>query len=986
MKLLFKNTFKKIIKSFGRFLSIMFIIALGISVFMGLHESTASMLYTADDYYDENNLMDFKITSTHGITEDDIISLKSLSNAKLVIPSYSIDVISNGESIRIHALEEDINNVTLISGRMPKNNKECLADSSKYKLKDTITFEADNLSDILSVSQCKVVGLVKSVLYVRDEKGISNVGNGKLISFIFINKEAFVSDYYTEVYITAKDSKESSSYYDEYEETITPLKDELEKLKPIRETIRYEEILKEANNEILKIKKEIETKINTSLDELQEVKQKLDDGKKELEINKKATLKELETKKTELDNGKNTILETLKNLEMTEEELDANILNLSNTIDSLKENLSFFEEGTEEYNNLNAQILELENNYNLLISLQTNLNNLNEGLDTLEENKELFQKKILEEEAALEKGYNSYEEGLQEIEEARNEADQKIKEANKELDEIEKPIWYLLDRTDNSGYISYKEDIVKVDAIAKILPIFFIIVVALMVLNTLTRLIEEERTEMGILLSNGFSKTNIVSSYLLYVLTAGLIGIIIGLTVGYSIIPQVIYSVFLARYYVPKLITIVSPIPFSLVISITIFIMLIITIAACRKELRDVPATLLRPKPPKTGKKIFIEKFKFIWDKLNFMSKTTIRNLFRYKKRIIMTVLGIAGCTSLLIAAMGINDSINTISKLQYNEIIKYDAMFILKKDTQTISNKLTNLFNENGIVNPLLIYQNAYTFSFENKTEDVYLVAPSDVINFNNYVNLTSTITDKKISIPNDGVIITKQMADHLHAKVGDTINIRNSDNELFVVYVADITYNYVSHYIYMSKNYYKEVFKEDIAYNSVIANGKMSEDIILSDYNILTINYTNDIIKTFDSFVTGLNKIIIMIVMLACFLAFVVLYNLSIINLSERKREIATFKVLGFYDKEISVYVYRETLVLTFLGIIFGLVLGKYLHRFIIATAETDNIVFLRKISPLSYLFSALITIFFTVVVQLIINKSLKKIDMIDSLKSAE
>ena len=191
------------------------------------------------------------------------------------------------------------------------------------------------------------------------------------------------------------------------------------------------------------------------------------------------------------------------------------------------------------------------------------------------------------------------------------------------------------------------------------------------------------------------------------------------------------------------------------------------------------------------------------------MSKTTIRNLFRYKKRIIMTVLGIAGCTSLLIAAMGINDSINTISKLQYNEIIKYDAMYILKKDTQTISNTLTNLFNENGIVNPLLIYQNAYTFSFENKTEDVYLVAPSDVINFNNYVNLTSTITDKKISIPNDGVIITKQMADHLHAKVGDTINIRNSDNELFVVYVADITYNYVSHYIYMSKTIIKKCLK---------------------------------------------------------------------------------------------------------------------------------------------------------------------------------
>lgn len=986
MKLLIKNIFKKIFKSLGRFLSIMFIIALGISVFIGLRESTAGMLYTADNYYDENNLMDFKITSTYGLTINDINSLKDLDNVEKVIPSYSIDVIDKGKSIRIHALEEEINNAILINGQMPKNNNECLADAYKYKLGNKITFESDNISDVLSISECEVVGLIKSSLYVRDEKGISNVGNGKLISFVFVNKEAFISEYYTEVYITAKGSKKKNSYYNEYEKSIIPLNQELEELKPIRETIRYEEILLEANNEIIKIKNELDNKINSSLIELKEAKIKLDNGKKELGTNKNNNLKKLEINRDELNKNKNIILSNLNNLGINESELNNYILGLFDTINNLKNQLSLLEPNSDEYNTLNFQIVETEKNYNNLLSIKSNLDEINKGLSTLESNYTVFQNKISKEEAKLQQGYYEYETGMKELEKAKEEANQKINEAKEELNNIEKPVWYLLDRTDNSGYISYKEDIIKVDAIAKILPIFFIMVVVLMILNTLTRLIEEERTEMGILLSNGFSKTNIILGYLIYVMTSGLLGISIGLTIGYSLIPHIIYGVFLARYYVPKLITIVSPLPFSLVISTTLIIMIVVTVITCMKELKEVPASLLRQKSPKTGKKVFVERFEFLWTKMSFMWKTTIRNLFRYKKRIVMTILGVAGCTALLVAGMGINDSINTISKLQYRDIIKYDSMYVLKNDVTQISDDLTELFKKNEIVNPILINQNAYTFSFDNKTEDVYLVVPSDVVSFNNYVSLKSTVSDKKISISDNGAIITKQLADYLKVSVGDSISIRNNDNELFILYVSDIIYNYVSHYIYINETYYKEIFKTDITYNSVIANGKMAGNVKLSDYDILLINYTDDIIETFDSFVSGLNKIIILIVVLACFLAFIVLYNLTIINVSERKREIATFKVLGFYDKEISIFVYRETLILTIIGILLGLFGGIYLHRFIMSTAETDNIMFLRKISNLSYLLSSLLTLIFSFIVQLIINKSLKKIDMIDSLKSIE
>ena len=986
MKLLFKNTFKKIGKSIGRFLSIMFIIALGISVFMGLRESTASMLYTADAYYDENKLMDFKIVSTYGFTDGDIKSLEELENIEKVIPSYSLDVISSGKSIRVHALEKDVNNVILIKGRMPKNKDECVADHYKYKINDIVTFENDNLSDFLFISKCKVVGQVKSALYIRDEKGISNVGNGKLSSFVFVNRNVFVADYYTEVYILSKGALKMNSYFEEYEKEILPLKNELEELKPIRETIRYEEILKKANDEIIKIRKELDVELNKATTELNNSKKKLDDGKQEFEKNKTKALNEIDKNQKELNKNRDTILNALSSAGISESEIDKNISDISLGIKGLNEQLLLFEVNSNEYNYVLAQITELEQKQTELTMLQSNLKEINNGLNTLNDNYILLQSELEKEANKLQVGYDAYDDGVKKLEDSKEEANSKIEEAKEEISKIEKPIWYLLDRTDNSGYTSYKEDIVKVEAIAKILPIFFILVVILMVLNTLTRLIEEERTEMGILQSNGFNKSSIVISYLVYVLSAGLIGIGIGMTIGYSVIPYIIYGVFLARYYVPKLIMIVSPLPFSLVITVTISIMTVVTIIACMKELKEVPASLLRLKPPKVGKKIFIEKISFIWNKLNFMGKTTIRNLFRYKKRIVMTVLGVAGCTALLVAGMGINDSINTISKLQYEDIINYDAMYILKKETTKMPDVIFNLFKENGIVNPLLINQNAYTFSFDNKTEDVYVVTPSNVLNFNNYVNLTSTLNDKKTIIPNEGAIISNQMAGLLKVDIGDSISIRNSDNELFVLQVSDIVYNYVSHYIYISDSYYKEVFGVDITYNSVIADGKIEKDLKLSDYDILMINYTTDIIETFDSFVSGLNKIIIMIVVFAGFLAFVVLYNLTIINVSERKREIATFKVLGFYDKEISIYVYRETLMLTVLGIAMGLFLGIYLHRFIMGTAETDNIVFLREISTISYIVSAFTTIFFSVIVQLIINRTLKKIDMIDSLKSNE
>ncbi len=986
MKLLIKNVFLKIKNSIGRFISIMLIIALGVSVFIGLYESTAGMLYTADNYYDKNNLMDFKIISTHGLTKGDVASLKELKHVKKVIPSYSTDVLDNGRSIRVHAIEKDVNNTILMHGRRPKNKNECLADYYNYKFDDEIIFKKDDLDKFLNINKCRVVGLIKSPLYIREDKGISNIGNGKLISYVFVSKEAFSSEYYTEIYILSKNTKKKHSYLEEYNKALTPLKNELEEIKPIRETIRYEEILEKASNEIIKIENKLNKEIISNLNKLKDTKKKLDNEKIKLDTETKDKTKLFDDNLLKLNNEKAQIITELNNLGANENNIDEVIINTNNDITNLNNLLLTLPEGSLEYNNTKNNIELLKEKVNGLGYLKGSLIKVNAFKDTVEKNYLTFKDEINKANNELDNAYKKYNQGINEIYKAKKDANIKTDEAKEELKNIEKPKWYLLNRKDNSGYISYKEDIIKVEAISKVLPIFFILIVILMVSNTLNRIIEEERTEMGILLANGFSSSAIIFEYVLYVLISGLIGLFLGLLIGYAFIPKIIYGVFLSRYYVPKLITIISPLPFSLVILITLIIMLVVSISTCYKELKDTPAALLRYKPPKIGKKIFFERFTRLWNKLNFMWKTTIRNLFRYKKRIFMTILGVAGCTALLAAGMGINDSIYTISKLQYEDIIKYDSMYILKNNVDEIPNNILKLFRDNEIVNPILINQEAFTFTFDNKTEDIYLIVPKDPLNFNNYVNLKSTITGKKITIKDDGAIISKQTADLLKVKIGDSIKIRNSDNQLFILRVNDITENYVSHYIYINKNYYERVFEEDISYNSILGNGKIDEKIELSKYNILIANYTEDIVRTFNEFVHGLNKIIVLIVVLASLLAFVVLYNLTIINVSERKREIATFKVLGFLDKEINIYVYREILILTILGIIFGLIFGKYLHVFIMNTAETDNIVFLREIRPISYIICVLLTLLFSVIVQMIINKTLKKIDMIDSLKSVE
>ena len=1010
--LIFKNSFRKIWKSKGRFLSLILIVILGTSFFAGVRETASDMIKTLDNYYDDTNLYDFKIVSTMGLTDDDIKSLEEIDGIKEVEETYSFDTLIEGNAVKVSALS-NISSVTLTDGIMPKNNNECLGEENEFKIGDTITIEDDTYLDN---NTCKVVGTINSSSYIYENKGLSSVGDGKLDSLIYVPKDNFKLDYYTEIYLLADNTKEELSYSDEYNDIISKVNKELQELKPLRETARYEEILKEAmdrvskaENELNKVKDENEEKFNDALTELNSNKIKLDEGLAEYNSNLNTLNKIKESTELELNNGFNALNNAkdefnraLLNTGLTVDTLESTLNTISDNIKELEKQLEGLDPSDSLYETLNARVNELKTNKTNIETLINTNNTLTEQENTLNSSlntwnneynrtlKELnkAKKEIDDGYIDLEKGYDEYNANYNlYLEEIAN-YDNEINEAKEEIQTIEKPIWYLLTREDLTGYTSFYESATKVDSIAAVFPIFFILIAFLMAFNTMNRMIEEERSEIGAFISLGIKKTTVTFSYLLYVFIACVIGLVIGLSVGYTLIPRILYTVYAASFTIPELSTYANPYACLIIVLTTIILMNLVVFITLIKDFKLAPATILRPEAPKAGKKILLEQIKSFWKHLSFSWKITLRNLFRYKKRIFMTVLGIAGCTALLLTGFGIKDSLSDLLDIQYGKITHYDATIVLNDEVNKAD--VTNSLNDNDITNYINTNISSFTFKANNKNLDFTLITFMEDDNVSDYVTLKST-DGSNLTLNDDGVIVTEKMAQLLDAKVGGNISIRNSDNELFIVKVSGICENYISNFMYMNSTYYKEIFNDD-NYNSYLVNlsettnkEKLSNNLLDTGY-FGAIQYTEDNMKMFNDIIAGMNNIVYLIILFSSFLAITVLYNLTIININERKREIATLKVLGFRDREVSSYVYRETIIMTIVGIIVGIFLGFSLNAFILMIAETDEILFIKTIKPLSYVLSFIIIIVFSIIVQVITYFILKKVDMIDSLKSVE
>ncbi len=582
----------------------------------------------------------------------------------------------------------------------------------------------------------------------------------------------------------------------------------------------------------------------------------------------------------------------------------------------------------------------------------------------------------------------------QDVNKQLEEAESKIIDAKAEISEIENPEWYILDRYSNTGYSSFVQDKDSIKNIGEVFPIVFFLVAVLISLTSMTRMVEEQRMQIGTLKALGYNKFQIASKYVLYSSLACIIGGLLGMNVGFILIPSLIWRMYEVMYQVPQFL-----ISFNweyggaglIIISACI---IGATIYSTVKELREQPAILMRPKSPKLGKRVLLERINIIWKRLSFSRKVTIRNIFRYKKRFMMTIIGILGCTSLILAGFGLKDSIGSLMPNQYGKIFKYDFQINLKEglnDDQKV--EYMNNLNENEdieeAIETLILTKTA--INGENE-EDVQIIIPKDQNELDKMISLISIYDDNKIELQKGQICITDKLAQILGVKKGDTITLKDDDQEKQIV-VSDVTENYVYHYAYMTLETYQDLYGDKYETNAILTKNKEKTEEedklateIMNENEVASLTRNSNVEDVMNTTMESLNYVVVVLIVSAGLLAFAVLYNLSNVNISERIRELATIKVLGFYDKEVYSYVTRETILLTIIGIFLGLIGGYFLNYFIIGTCEIDMLRFSKIIHPISYLYAILITVAFTIIVNIFTYFALKKIDMIESLKSVE
>lgn len=597
--------------------------------------------------------------------------------------------------------------------------------------------------------------------------------------------------------------------------------------------------------------------------------------------------------------------------------------------------------------------------------------------------------------AAEQMGYSNAElnESKQKLLEAKEEVENKEKEAIANIGESK---YYFFDRTDNQGYLGYKDSIECLGNIASVLPMFFFLVAILICLTTMTRMVEENRLEIGTLKALGYKDLEISWKYIIYASIASILGSVLGILIGSTVLPSIISNAYESIYNVPKIIIYYYPSYIIQSMAISILCTVGAALFVIKIELKSKPANLMRPKAPKIGKKILLERITPLWKRLSFNHKVTLRNIFRYKQRMIMTVLGIAGCMALLVTGFGLKDSNAGMVDKEFNKIWKYEAMVILDESSSDEKYKKYNdtLTQLKGYEDSINIHQESFTFSKEGMNKQTAtLYVPQNIDKFDDFILLDNRISGEKYDISDNGVVITEKLAKLLEISVNDTITLIDEDNNSYDVKVDKITENYVSHYLYMSPSYYQKIFNKAPSYNAQLINfndDKESDDEISSNLlkceNVTNVTLKSQIQNTTEDSNDSMNLVMIVIIVAAGSLAFVVLYNLNNINVSERIRELSTIKVLGFFNNEVTMYISRENIILTLIGVITGSALGKVLHTFIINTAETDTMMMYPNISIYTYIFSGLLTILFSVIVMILMHIKLKKVDMIDALKSNE
>lgn len=1285
MKALHKDFWMEIRKSKARFISIFLIVALGVAFFSGIQASSPDMRYSGDAYYEAAKLMDLKIQGTLGLTQRDVKAVSDIDGVELAEGSYSTDVMSGEDDARkvlhLEAISSNFNLLTADEGRIPEKSGEIFLDkpfakNRGYKIGDTISVSEDGDSELLKKTTYTVVGIGSSPLYISFNRGNTTLGSGEVSGFGYILPEDFEQEAFTQIYIMVHESGDVISYTDAYDNLIKKIRKRVEGIEKEQCSLRYEEIVAEANEKLDDARKELEDGKKESEEKLGDAKKKLDDGQKKYEDGKKeyedgkqqlsdakkeltdgkqqladgrkqiedgwsqlnsakqqvedglsqlnaarsqladseaqinekqseltagyeqltaakqqvsdgeAQLREaektLESKQAELDSGreqletgKNTIKETKTALTGQKEQCEAGLVQVSegesqinsseealsgqqaqlDELTSQKEALSSqaaelqaqYDAGAEagkteeelaelstQIQTLNGQISAMEEQINAgqaqidgaqaeltakkselaqtRAELESSLGQINEGFSQIKEQeetlsgteaqlnegqeeldkgkKELETKKAelstakeeiatnqatlddgqsqldsaraqlssgrqqLEEKQAqlnagqaeiqantekltssqaeldaneqklldgekeireneqklkdakkdledakkkLSDGKKEYQDGKKEADDKIAEAQQKIEDAQKEVDDIETPEWIISDRNDLPEYSDFGDNAERLKNIGKVFPMIFFLVAALISLTTMTRMVEEQRTQIGTMKALGYGKASIASKYLSYAFLATVGGSIAGVLFGEKVLPFIIIQAYGIMYWnIGDHMQLDYELQYALIASgAAVICTMGATLFSCAKTLAETPASLMRPPAPKEGKRILIERSSFIWKHLSFSWKSSMRNLFRYKKRLFMTIFGIAGSMGLMLVGFGLYDSIMDIAILQYDQIQHYDAMVINDEDaTDSQEKDLLKFLDGNSEIDHYTRVQlTKMTAPKEKGSVSIYVYVPENTENFKEDVTLRDRKSHEQYELTDDGAVICEKTASLIGVKTGDEITLEK-DNRKYKVKITAVTENYMGHYVYMTPPCYEKTFGEKPEYSSTVYT--MKEDAesdletlgnaILKYPAALSISYTSSTAGQVERMLGSLGAVIWVLIISAGMLAFVVLYNLNNINITERQRELATLKVLGFYDGEVSQYVFRENILLSFIGILAGAVFGILLHRYVITTVEVDAVMFGRNIKPISFVYSGIITFGFSMFVNMVMHFKLKKINMVESLKSVE
>ena len=1069
---MWKTTYREIRQSFGRYFAILAIVALGVGFFVGLMVVTPAMVRNGGRYLNSHDLYDLRLLSTLGFEKDSVEAFTGREDVKAVEGAVSSDFLAVDESgksrvLVAQTLLEVQNQVELKEGRLPEAADEIVVDSSLFSKDDigkTIQVSDENseeTADLFAYDVYTIVGVADASYYINYQRGSTTLGTGRVSGFVYMLPDGFDTDYYTEIFVRL--DQNDKIYSDVYKAKIEELKTWAEPIAEQEAQNRYDSLKADAQQKVDDAQKELRDQTADARTDLEEAKQKLTDGQKELADGKeqiadaKKQLQQakqtLAQKQTELNNGRAQLVDGRSQLEAGQAQLDSARAQLNAVIAAAQSagSQAGAESGVsgstaaspaqlqQQLAQLDAQQAVLDAQRNQLESSEAELTAgekqlaaAKQELSSQEEQLNEQEQKLADAEKELADGQKEYEDGLQTLDEKTADAKEEIADAQKQIDEIQEPDVYVLGRDTNIGYASYENDSTIVAGIAKVLPFFFFLVAALVCMTTMNRMVEEQRTQIGVLKALGYSEARIMGKYLFYAGSAAWIGSVIGFLIGSTIFPTVIWNAYKIMYHMGDYELMFDPWLAVASLAVALLCSVGVTWLTCRYELMSTAANLIRPKSPKSGRRVWLEHIPFVWNRMSFLAKVSVRNVFRYKQRFFMMVIGIGGCTALLVTGYGIKDTIADIADMQYEEVQLYDMSATLKEGYPAADAAA----GEQGIAAAGMAEQQANTESasagtsavggevtdsadFSELTEvlsessedwmpfceismdltgrsgvkTANVVIPQDTGAAQEYIRLR---TEDGEDIPWPGeeeAVISAKLARKCGIRVGDIVTLRTEDGEKLKVKVTALSRNYIYNYVYISPETWKLDNGSDPVYKSIYIhasegtqeNRELSEKLLACDA-VSAVAVNADMLSQVNKMMGSLDAVVLLIILCAGALAFIVIYNLTNINITERIREIATIKVLGFRPKETASYVFRENVVLTALGTIVGLGAGICLHRFVIANIDVDMVTFQPRVLPFSFVKSILLTFVFMVIVDVVMYLKLERINMAESLKSVE